>query len=34
VATLLRDSFADIDPQYPEASFDVEQERSKLVAAP
>jgi PPK2 family polyphosphate:nucleotide phosphotransferase len=34
VATLLRDSFADIDPQYPKASFDVEHERLKLVTAP
>jgi PPK2 family polyphosphate:nucleotide phosphotransferase len=34
VAKLLQDSFADIDAQYPKASFDVEQERTKLVAAP
>ena len=32
-ATLLRDAFADIDPQYPEPDFDVAAERTKLLAA-
>ncbi|MGX6603519.1 PPK2 family polyphosphate kinase [Micromonosporaceae bacterium Da 78-11] len=30
VATLLRQTFADLDPQYPKATFDVEAERAKL----
>jgi PPK2 family polyphosphate:nucleotide phosphotransferase len=34
VATLLREALADIDPEYPKASFDVAAERAKLVAAP
>jgi PPK2 family polyphosphate:nucleotide phosphotransferase len=34
VATLLRETFADIDPQYPHADFDVAAERSRLVATP
>ncbi len=34
VATLLRQAFADIDPQYPEPDFDVAAERAKLEAAP
>jgi PPK2 family polyphosphate:nucleotide phosphotransferase len=34
VATILRDAFADIDPEYPKVSFDVEEERGKLVTAP
>ncbi|ADL49541.1 PPK2 family polyphosphate kinase [Micromonospora sp. RV43] len=34
VATLLRHTFADIDPQYPEPDFDVTAERAKLLAAP
>ena len=33
VATLLRDAFADINPQYPEPDFDVTAERAKLLAA-
>jgi PPK2 family polyphosphate:nucleotide phosphotransferase len=33
VATLLRKTFADLDPRYPAADFDVEQERAKLAAA-
>ncbi|MEV4283501.1 PPK2 family polyphosphate kinase [Actinoplanes xinjiangensis] len=33
VATLLRDTFADIDPQYPRPDFDVAAERAKLLAA-
>jgi polyphosphate kinase 2 (PPK2 family) len=33
VATLLRDAFADIDPQYPAPDFDVAAERVKLLAA-
>ncbi|GAA3343862.1 polyphosphate--nucleotide phosphotransferase [Amorphoplanes nipponensis] len=33
VATLLRDTFADLDPQYPEPDFDVAAERAKLLAA-
>jgi PPK2 family polyphosphate:nucleotide phosphotransferase len=33
VARLLRETFADIDPHYPKASFDVAAERAKLVAA-
>jgi PPK2 family polyphosphate:nucleotide phosphotransferase len=34
VATLLRETFADIDPQYPHVDFDVAAERSRLVATP
>jgi hypothetical protein len=34
VATLLRETLAELDPRYPEASFDVEQERARLAAAP
>jgi hypothetical protein len=34
VATLLHEAFADIDPRYPKASFDVAAERAKLIAAP
>ena len=34
VANLLRESFAAIDPQYPTASFDVGEERVRLVDAP
>jgi PPK2 family polyphosphate:nucleotide phosphotransferase len=34
VATLLRDAFAELDPQYPEPDFDVAEERAKLRAAP
>jgi PPK2 family polyphosphate:nucleotide phosphotransferase len=34
VAKLLQKAFADIDPQYPKASFDVAAERARLVAAP
>jgi PPK2 family polyphosphate:nucleotide phosphotransferase len=34
VTTLLREALADIDPEYPKASFDVAAERAKLVAAP
>ncbi|GAA3381932.1 PPK2 family polyphosphate kinase [Cryptosporangium minutisporangium] len=33
VATLLRDAFAAINPQYPEPKFDVTAERAKLLAA-
>ncbi|MFD1364470.1 PPK2 family polyphosphate kinase [Actinoplanes sichuanensis] len=33
VATLLRDAFADIDPQYPAPDFDVAAERARLLAA-
>jgi PPK2 family polyphosphate:nucleotide phosphotransferase len=33
VARLLREAFADLNPQYPKASFDVAAERAKLVAA-
>ncbi|GIF43964.1 PPK2 family polyphosphate kinase [Actinoplanes xinjiangensis] len=33
VATLLRDAFADINPQYPEPDFDAAAERAKLLAA-
>ncbi|RBI98249.1 hypothetical protein DRA43_26755 [Micromonospora provocatoris] len=33
VATLLRDAFADINPQYPEPDFDVTAERAELLAA-
>jgi hypothetical protein len=32
VARLLHEAFADLDPQYPKASFDVAAERAKLVA--
>ena len=32
VASLLRQAFADIDPQYPPATFDVEAERARLAA--
>ena len=34
VATLLRQAFADLDPQYPEPDFDVAAERAELLAAP
>jgi PPK2 family polyphosphate:nucleotide phosphotransferase len=33
VATLLREAFAEIDPQYPQPDFDVAAERAKLAAA-
>ena len=33
VTTLLREVFAEIDPQYPEPDFDVAAERAKLLAA-
>jgi PPK2 family polyphosphate:nucleotide phosphotransferase len=33
VATLLRDAFAEVDPQYPKADFDVAAERARLEAA-
>ena len=33
VTTLLREAFAEIDPQYPEPGFDVATERAKLLAA-
>jgi PPK2 family polyphosphate:nucleotide phosphotransferase len=34
VAKLLQEAFADIDPRYPKASFDVAAEHAKLIAAP
>ena len=34
VATLLRKAFAELDPQYPKADFDVDEQRAALVAAP
>jgi PPK2 family polyphosphate:nucleotide phosphotransferase len=34
VVTLLQEAFADIEPQYPKASFDIAAERAKLVGAP
>jgi hypothetical protein len=34
VATLLRQAFADIDPQYPEPAFEVAAERRKVLTAP
>ena len=34
VATLLKETLADLDPQYPPPTFDVEAERAKLSAAP
>ncbi|WP_324291294.1 PPK2 family polyphosphate kinase [Paractinoplanes pyxinae] len=33
VATLLRETFADLDPRYPAPDFDVDAERAKLLAA-
>jgi PPK2 family polyphosphate:nucleotide phosphotransferase len=34
VATILRETFAEMDPQYPKADFDVAAERAKLADAP
>jgi PPK2 family polyphosphate:nucleotide phosphotransferase len=34
VANLLRQAFADLDPQYPEPGFEVAAERARLLAAP
>jgi hypothetical protein len=34
VATLLRETFAELNPQYPPADFDVREERDRLKSMP